>query len=138
MTLHECTSMLGSLAVMLGCEVDAAMCKAYHHVLGDIPTELFAAACRTAATTPPQPYTPRWPTAPTFRQWAEAARQEAIKKLAWAPCEACETSPGWVSLEVDGVSRLARCVCWKAHQQRIEQAGLRTPLALPAAVEDVA
>ena len=39
------------------------------------------------------------------------------------PCEACQESPGFIELQDgQGIPRLARCPCWRAHQRRIAAA----------------
>ena len=34
------------------------------------------------------------------------------KPIPFTPCEACQDSPGWVPVVVDGVARVTRCACY--------------------------
>ena len=138
MTLKECSALLTPVAVALGVQVDAPTFRAYHRALQDVPVGLLQAACDYALRAPRVPYEPRWPTAPTFRQWAEHARQVWLKANPWTACEACDTNGGFIEARDErGVPRLARCACWRAHQQRIASAGMSEPLALPPARDEV-
>lgn len=68
----------------------------------------------------------------------EESRLEIRKALVYQPCPICaETStPGWMTVNVNGAQRLARCECWKGHQQRVQELGVgEQPLSLPAARE---
>lgn len=138
MTLQECTVLLAEVAVTLGCRVDAVTYRAYHRALQDVPLELMRAGCDLAVRLPKDPYAPKWPTAPTFRAFAEQARQAWLKAHPFEPCASCAENAGFIETrDAKGYIRLARCECWKVHQARISAAGMSTQLALPPAREEV-
>jgi hypothetical protein len=136
LSLEVCTALLLPVAVALSYQVDQRTFKAYHRALRDVPPRLLHAACEHAVREPREPYAPRWPTAPMFRVWAEQARQRWLAEHPWAPCAACQDAAGFIEQRDEkGVSRLARCACWRAHHEQLAAAGMRQPLTLPLAAE---
>ena len=70
-----------------------------------------------------------------LREACEMVRQEKYAEVpVFAGCTACNES-GWDTVVVEGVTRVTRCACWKAHQLRVQT--LRAPErpALPAGEE---
>ena len=108
----------------------AGQARAYAKALATVPLALLEPMARHAIATR------RWlPKAAELLQDAEACRRERLRGLVFDPCEAC--SHGWVEYEIDGVRRMKRCVCWVAHQARLQAVGGAVPLALPPAQERV-
>lgn len=65
----------------------------------------------------------------------DAKRKEACKRWLGTDCEDCHGSR-WREIDVDGVSRLERCGCWKRAMLEMDQIGQPLPRpALPAHVE---
>lgn len=134
MTKQEFAGYLKPAALALGVELDDATVRAYHKALADIPTDLVRHAFERAVREPANEFAPRFPTAPTLRQWAEEERQRFVTARAWAPCEACEESPGWVEIvDAKGVKRLTRCACWLARRAANVASGMAHPVGRPAA-----
>lgn len=78
-----------------------------------------------------------FPTVHELLEACEKVRLELRASLKHEPCEQCLSSPGWMTVvDPRGDKRLARCDCWKAHQERVKQLGVpEQPLALPAPQE---
>lgn len=129
MTLQECTAILTPFALAMQADMDKPKFRAYHRVLESIPAPLLEAALEKASR-----QERRFGNFPGANELAALAERERLALRAAAKfdgCEACNGS-GWASILVDGVSRVTRCACWKAHQARLEQLGAGTePLALP-------
>lgn len=126
MTFSEFKSLVMPLAVQLGAEWDLPAWRLYHRAVDNIPRQLLVIAIDKAAST-----RTKFPSAAQLRELAEAVRQELIAANPYTKCETCNLT-GWVEVDCDGVKRVQRCVCWKAHQQRLFEMGVTgTPLALP-------
>jgi hypothetical protein len=80
--------------------------------------------------------TQQWfPTVAELLETCEAVRLEMRMAMAFTNCEQC-SAQGWTVKEIDGVNRMVRCECWKAHQEKVKALGVpEQPLALPAASE---
>jgi hypothetical protein len=127
MTWEEFKEHTLPLAVQLGAEWDAPTWKLYYRAVKNIPMALYVAAVTQAAET-----RSRMPSAAQLRDLAEAGRQALLTANAFVACEQCNGT-GWDTVMVDGVSRVSRCQCWRAHQQKLADMGVSSkPLALPA------
>jgi hypothetical protein len=131
MTWDEFRAHTMPLAIQLGAEWDQPTWKLYHRAVERVPLAFYAAAVQTVAET----WRSRtFPSAGKMREFAEQARQQALAAHPHEHCEICETTPGWQTVLVDGVPRLARCACWEAWRASLERLGLNGgPLALPPA-----
>ena len=102
----------------------------YYRALDDVPGRLLEAAVDRAAKScrfMPKPG--------ELREFAEEARKALIASVQFTACEQCDGT-GWSQIGIDGVQRVQRCHCWKAHQQKLADLGVSSaPLALPAAQE---
>ena len=126
MTQAECTAILAALAVTLRTELDAPTFRAYARALADLPAALAQAAADRAAKTPRKEYDPVFPTVPMLRQHAEAARLEIQRAHPFACfCGNCSRD-GFVPREIDGVTRMVKGSCWRAHQERLARLGVGT------------
>ena len=129
MTLPECTGLLAPLAVTLRADLDGPTFRAYHRALEDVPTRLLAAAVERAAKSDrfmPKPG--------ELRAYAEDARKVLLAAHPFeCLCGNCSVQ-GFVERELDGVRRMVRGSCWRAHQDKLSAIGVgAAPLALPAA-----
>lgn len=130
MTLKECTALLTPLALRFRAQMDDPSFRAYHGALKDVPARVFALAVEMAGK-PPRRF---FPSAPELLEIAEQARVQMRAQLAFQPCAMCSRTPGWNGLILNGVERLTRCECWKAHMSRVGELGVGDrPLALSAA-----
>lgn len=132
MTYDEFKAVTIPLAIQLGAEWDAPTWRLYHRAVENIPLALYATAIAKAAET-----RTKMPSASQLRELAEAERQALIAAHRYNPeeCEQCNHT-GWVNVEVDGILRVQRCICWKMHLDKLARLGVGTqPLALPAARE---
>lgn len=69
-------------------------------------------------------------------QACERERAAMRAALKFTPCEQCNGT-GWDTVLSEGVSRVVRCQCWRAHQAKVLELGAGSqPLALPAARDD--
>lgn len=106
--------------------------EAYHRSLSDIPMPVLNHAVGLAIKG-----SRFFPRVAELRKWCEQARIELRGALKHEPCAVCEQSPGWAAVLIDGIPKVTRCQCWKAHQAKVEALGVgNQPLALPAAVDD--
>lgn len=104
--------------------------RVYEEGLKDIPVTILNAAVRKAIST-----RQFFPKVAELRADAEACRKELIAAHTFMACAQCDET-GWDTTLIDGVSRVSRCMCWKAHQQKLSELGVTAkPLALPAARE---
>lgn len=101
--------------------------EVYEDATVDVPLPVLAKAVQTVATTPGA-----WrPDVGDLLKACEGVRLEIRDTLKFQPCELCSQA-GWVEREFDGVKRMVRCSCWRAHQQRVAALGVGAePLALP-------
>jgi hypothetical protein len=132
MTRDEVIAILTPLAVALapaGRFEDAAEFNIYTKALIDLPVELLRRAADRAART--RTFMPK---PGELRADAEVERRAWLALEAWSACAQCRDSGGWIE-QPDG--RVARCVCWRAHMEKIAQLGLTTVVverpALPPA-----
>ena len=126
MTREQFKAILDPLVLALRAEVDLPTWTAYFRALEDVPPTLLAAAVSRAAksaTFLPKPG--------ELRTWAEEARQALIAAHPYTGCCDCEDAPGWAAKDFEGVTRMARCPCWRAHQSRLASLG-GALVALPA------
>lgn len=110
--------------------------RIYSQALEKVPTPLLEPMVQKAIAT----RTPRWGDLPTVAELladAEVCRRELLAAHEWAPCASCEQNKGWVEIDVDGVKRLTRCGCVRAHQAKLAELGVlpAAVAALPAARE---
>lgn len=103
----------------------------YRESLADIPLPLLQETVRRAVKTR------TWfPKVSELRQDAEVCRLELIAAHPYDGCVNCEDHRGWAPREIDGVTRMVRCSCWRAHKELLAGFGIGTePLALPAGRE---
>jgi hypothetical protein len=127
-TRERLIRILTPLAIACRQELDAAQWRVYFAALEDVSEPLLEAAV-VALIKGDTAFLPR---PGEIRKAAEGARQALLAAHPYEPCEACSTTPGWVELIVDGVKRLTRCDCRKAHLAMLERIGVAGPLALPA------
>jgi hypothetical protein len=102
---------------------------AYSDGLKDVPVPLLNAAVRRSIETR------SWfPKVAELREDAEAARKAIVAAHPWFPCASCENHSGWVELTADGITRLTRCGCVRAHRAKLDGLGVtKEPLSLPPA-----
>ena len=106
----------------------AVRTRAYEDALKDIPIPLLNAAVRKAITE-----RTFFPKVSEVRADAEACRQQLISAHPFAACDSCNGT-GWTPVLVADVNRYTRCMCWKAHQEKLAGLGVGSqPLALPPA-----
>jgi hypothetical protein len=100
---------------------------AYFEALRDIPLHLLA---QTVATMMREQRQYRFRTG-DVRAAAERVRLALMAAHPYQPCVGCRDSRGFVETVDDkGVTRLARCACFQAHQQAIAELGVPVrPLA---------
>lgn len=124
--LMAALSMMKARDVLIGFQVEV-----YEDATVDVPLPVLTKAVATLTRTPGA-----WrPDPGDLVGLCEQVRLELRGTLAFASCEAC-SADGWVEREINGVKRMTRCECWKAHQQRIAAlGGTSEPLALPPARE---
>lgn len=100
--------------------------RAYEDALKDIPIPLLNAAVRKAIASR------SWfPKVAELRDDAEACRRELLASETYQPCASCNES-GWTTVLIDGITRVTRCFCWKAWQQRLAELGV-TPQPIAGA-----
>lgn len=132
MERSEFVAVLEPLRVALRAEMDRAGWEVYFRALADIPRPLLEEAVSRLLREDRQFF----PKVTELRAAAERVRLSLRTAMTFEPCDRCELSPGWAAILVDGVPRVTRCDCWKAHQQRIAALGAGSePLALPASRE---
>lgn len=130
---------LAMLAEAFGVKPDnltSARIRIYDQALAKVPVVCLPGMAERAVRT----RRPRWGDLPPVAQLlddAETVRLELRAALWYQPCGTCAPA-GWREVSVDGVTRLARCACWMAHQEQVRTlGGGHEPLALPAAMEEV-
>lgn len=134
-TKDEVIAILTPLAVALapaGRFEDEAEFNIYAKALIDLPAELLKRAADRAARTR------TWMPKPgELRADAEVERRAWLALEAWSACAQCRDSGGWVE-RPDG--RVDRCLCWRAHQEKIARLGLTTTVverpSLPPAPQE--
>lgn len=122
--------LMAALAMMKSKDVlNVFQVEVYEDATADVPLHVMAMAVSRYMQTPNT-----WrPDPGDLVAACEAIRLEIRGAEKFEPCEQCSTD-GWVSREVDGVMRMVRCLCWKAHQARLKALGMPDkPLALPPA-----
>jgi hypothetical protein len=114
----------------------------------DMPTARILIYCKGLEKVPPAllgpmvekaiaTRTPRWGDIPTVAELladAETCRREILAAHPWESCASCENQPGWVEITSDGIARLTRCGCVRAHRAKLDGLGVtKEPLSLPPA-----
>lgn len=129
MTRKTFVDILAPLALARRREMDAAQWRLLHAALDDVPEPLLRAAVVRASRTR------KWfPNECEIREDAEACRLEIRALQRYESCDSCVG--GWTEIEIDGITRVTRCPCWKAYQAKLrELGGTSEPLALPPAEE---
>ena len=133
MERQEFVAIVTPLCLAMRSQFDQPTWTVYYRALEDVPAGLLVAAVERAIKSG----NAFMPKPGELRLYAEQARQAAIAALPYSPaeCEQCDGT-GWETLTEHGVERLARCGCWKRHQERLQQLGVgHAPLALPASQE---
>lgn len=129
MTFDQFRKLIAPLAVHFGAVRDEPTWKLYHRALMVDPApslQLLQGALARAAN---RRY---FPTTAELRADAEAERQAILQRNAYEGCDVCrDESTGWVSVLVDGVTRLQRCDCWAAYQAGLARQGVGAQLELP-------
>lgn len=129
---EQMVTILTPLSVAARVVIDRAQWRVYEAALENVPPRLLAAAVDALLKSG----SPWMPKPGEVLAEAERQRQAASAQMKFEPCESCSRT-GWAPLLVDGVTRVARCDCWKAHQQRLSEFGVGgKPLALPAGERD--
>jgi hypothetical protein len=119
-------AILDPLVLALRADFDLPMWTVYYQALADVPPNLLQAAV-TYALRSDRAFVPK---PGELRALAEKARLELSLALKFQGCEQCHGS-GWDTILIDGISRVQRCACWKAHQQKLATAGVTLqPVAL--------
>jgi hypothetical protein len=131
MTWDEFKAQTMPLAVQLGTQWDLPTWKLYHRAVQDISMPVFLATIDRISR---EWRSGSFPQSGKFREFAEAARKALIAAHPWEPCASCEDQPGWVELTTDGIKRLTRCGCVRAHRAKLDGLGVtKEPLSLPPA-----
>ena len=132
MTLHECTSRLTPVALAFRVDVDGPTLKAYHRLLKDVPPQLLEAGIELLLEDGQRFF----PTAVELLHATERARRAMLASHPYTGCVDCEDQLGWRTVtSAAGQKTVEPCPCKARHTERLEQMGLRSPLAqLPAAV----
>jgi len=133
MTREQFRDILGPLVLALRADFDLPTWMVYFRALADVPAQLLASAVERAAkscTFMPKPG--------ELRTFAEDARTALFKAHQYVGCADCEDSRGWRTVTYPDGARQERCPCRLRYQQKMEQLGAGTALALPEGRDDAA
>jgi hypothetical protein len=131
MTRKEFKSIIEPVAVSMRADFDEPTWLTYYAALKDVEPGLLRAAALKVA----QSISPFFPKPGELRALAEQARVDLSAARKFVACDDCSGS-GWETfIDDNGISRVRRCPCWHAHQQRLADGGLSSPIHLEAPIE---
>lgn len=125
-SLESCSRLLAELAVTLRVTLDGPQYRTYHRVLARVPLPLLRRAVTAAAAA-----CVHFPKPAELLRLAEQERGALLTAHPFLACDACTLSPGWREVVIDGVTRLARCACYRAWQQRLADLGAGVERLVP-------
>lgn len=108
-------AVLEPLALGLRVAIDAPTWVAYYRALQDVPLPLLQAAADAAQLDPTRRF---FPTVPELCALILHCRNALLAVHPYQPGECCHRS-GWQAIDMDGVSRLRRCACWRQWQAEL-------------------
>lgn len=124
LTREQMVATLMPLAVALGKEMDLPSWSVYWKTLSDVsPVVLDSAATEWGKSGERF-----FPKPGELRALCSKTRSAMVAAVPFQSCETCATSPGWARVLVDGVERLERCQCWRAHRQQLRSLGVGSPV----------
>lgn len=126
MTLKECASILGPIALAFRADVDEPTFRAYHRLLKDVPPGLLEAGIEILLDAGQRFF----PSAVELQQGAERARRNLLAAYPYEGCAECEEQRGFRTLTAaNGQKTVQPCPCKRRHLERLEGMGLRSSLA---------
>jgi hypothetical protein len=123
---------LSPLVIGMRAEFDQPTWSVYYAALRDVPAVLLESAVQAMLREPREFF----PKVGELRAASEKQRRMLLATMPHEACCECESSKGWRSVLVDGVSRVQRCPCVKRHQEKLKGMGLLESVsALPGEAE---
>lgn len=119
-----------NLFTSYGKKADRPTVLMYWRTLHDVPAQLLDAAVTRAVRDRD------WVAKPSeLRRDAEAVRKELRELHGWKKCPACIDTQGFVPTEIDGVTRMVRCICYDTALVILRQLGADGPALLSKPLE---